>query len=108
MTKDRTYIVLEYVAKGPLNKYLKEHTDLTIEKLTYFCEQIASGMEYLEIRNFIHRDLAARNVLVAKKNSVKICDFGLSQVQKYENWCELEQNDIPIRYYSFMSEFSIF
>ena len=44
--------------------------------------QIAAGMAYLELENYIHRDLAARNVLVGDNNVVKIADFGLARLIK--------------------------
>lgn len=40
--------------------------------LVDFCQQIASGMEYLSKKSFIHRDLAARNILVSDNRQCKV------------------------------------
>jgi serine/threonine protein kinase len=51
--------------------------------------QTCAGMVYLNSRvtTFVHRDLAARNLLVNETRQglleIKICDFGLSRVEKF-------------------------
>ncbi|XP_029966899.1 tyrosine-protein kinase SRK2 [Salarias fasciatus] len=76
------YIVTELMEHGSLLEYLQKdrgstlHTSDQIE----MAAQVASGMAYLELQNYIHRDLAARNILVGENNICKVADFGLARV----------------------------
>lgn len=55
-------------------------TTLRISDQIEMAAQVASGMAFLELQNYIHRDLAARNVLVGENNICKVADFGLARV----------------------------
>jgi serine/threonine protein kinase len=55
------------------------------DDLTFFCYEIAKGMEFLERKKFIHRDLAARNILLGAHFECKISDFGLADESKLDS-----------------------
>ncbi|KAL1428829.1 hypothetical protein MTO96_002548 [Rhipicephalus appendiculatus] len=77
------FIVAEYMKHGSLLQFLRRHERALCEKgpvlLLDICLQVASGMAYLELHNYIHRDLAARNCLVGENYVVKVADFGLAR-----------------------------
>ncbi|CAG5132713.1 unnamed protein product, partial [Candidula unifasciata] len=82
------FIVTELMANGSLLDYLRNdrHRQITLTHLIDMASQVASGMAYLEQKNFIHRDLAARNILVGENNIVKVADFGLARILDNEEY----------------------
>ncbi|KAM8831634.1 tyrosine-protein kinase FRK-like [Spinachia spinachia] len=81
------YIVTELMNNGSLLEYLNKDkgTTLGISQQIEMAAQVAAGMAFLELQNYIHRDLAARNVLVGGNNICKVADFGLARVFMKEN-----------------------
>lgn len=70
--------------------YILSHTEdrgasLQMSDQIEMGSQVAAGMAYLELQNYIHRDLAARNVLVEDNNVCKVADFGLARVFQVRN-----------------------
>nr|XP_019926971.2 tyrosine-protein kinase Fer [Crassostrea gigas] len=73
-------IVMEFVEGGDLLNHLKkQQKPFTSQQLINMCDDIASGMAYLESKNCVHKELAARNCLVGNGLVVKVSDFGLSR-----------------------------
>jgi len=110
--KEPTYLIMEYVAKGKLQEFLRKSRaeqyygnlhgpsqKLTSRDLTSFCYQVSRGMEYLSSRKVIHRDLAARNILVSETNICKVADFGFSRDVMANNIYERKsEGRLPIRW----------
>ncbi|TNM94621.1 hypothetical protein fugu_017380 [Takifugu bimaculatus] len=85
--EDPIYIITELMKNGSLLDYLQKNKEpkLRISDQIEMAAQVASGMAFLELQNYIHRDLAARNVLVGENNICKVADFGLARVFMKDN-----------------------
>lgn len=75
-------IVMEYCSKGQLCTVLKSKNLITRETFSQWVKEIADGMHYLHQNKVIHRDLKSPNILISAEDSIKICDFGTSHLQK--------------------------
>jgi len=76
----RTIIVLEYLACGTLEEYLRRNAPLKALDVINFAKGVALGMLHLHSEKVVHRDLAARNILLSKGLDPKVSDFGFSRV----------------------------
>uniref|UniRef100_J3LDE4 non-specific serine/threonine protein kinase n=1 Tax=Oryza brachyantha TaxID=4533 RepID=J3LDE4_ORYBR len=79
-------IVTEYLSRGSLYRILHKHgarENLDEKRRLSMAFDVARGMNYLHKRNppIVHRDLKSPNLLVDKKYTVKVCDFGLSRLK---------------------------
>lgn len=72
-------IVTPWMSNGTLNSYLSR-ADLTEMDKLILLKQIVEGLNYLHDNNVIHGDLTTNNVLVAADGSIRIADFGVSNI----------------------------
>ncbi|GAA0169518.1 non-receptor serine/threonine protein kinase [Lithospermum erythrorhizon] len=79
-------IVTEYLSRGSLYRLMhKPGAREVLDERRRLCMayDVAKGMNYLHKCNppVVHRDLKSPNLLVDKKYTVKVCDFGLSRLK---------------------------
>ena len=68
---------------------------LNTSRLVKWTRQIASGMEFLSLKNIVHGDLALRNVLLPRSDVAKISDFGLARKhQQLQCDVDLESKEV--------------
>ncbi|CAM6046747.1 unnamed protein product [Sphagnum compactum] len=82
-THSDIYVVMEYVESGDLFDYIVLNGRLPEDEARHFFQQIIAGVEYCHRNRVVHRDLKPENLLLdAKRRSVKIADFGLSNIMR--------------------------
>lgn len=78
-------MVLEY-AGGELFDYIVSNGRLPEAKARQFFQQIVCAVEYCHRHKIVHRDLKPENLLLDDQYSVKIADFGLSNIMTDGNF----------------------
>ena len=92
-------IITELMPQGSMLEYLQgEGRMLQLHPLIDMAAQVAAGMAYLELHNYIHRDLAARNILVGESNICKVADFGLARLIADDEYNAHDGAKFPIKW----------
>lgn len=73
-------LVMEYCEGGELFDYIVERERLTEAEACYLYIQMIAGIQYIHQNGVCHRDLKPENLLLDYDNSLKIVDFGLSNL----------------------------
>ncbi|KAK3582886.1 hypothetical protein CHS0354_009692 [Potamilus streckersoni] len=97
-------IVTELMAKGSLLLYVRKHKQTLIRNastMLEMCQQICTGMVFLEEQKIVHRNLAARNCLVGEHMTIKVGDSGISRYIIDDN-LQIHSlgNEFPLRWSS--------
>ncbi|KAL5020551.1 hypothetical protein ScPMuIL_003443 [Solemya velum] len=78
------YLFLEYACGGELFDRIEPDTGMLEQDANRFFKQLVSGVEFLHSRGVTHRDLKPENLLLDEFDNLKISDFGLATVFRYQ------------------------
>jgi serine/threonine protein kinase/tetratricopeptide (TPR) repeat protein len=73
------YLVMDYVAGTPIDKFCDSHKLSTEERLRLFC-QVCAAVQCAHQNLVVHRDLKPSNILITDDGTPKLLDFGISKV----------------------------
>ena len=75
----RPYIIMEYIEGSDLDDLIKINRKLSVNKALSIFVKILSALSYVHKYGIIHRDIKPKNILIDKKGTVKLTDFGIAK-----------------------------
>jgi serine/threonine-protein kinase len=73
-------IVMEFIDGASLAEYLRFRENFPLEVGVIILTQILAGLHHAHKQGIIHRDIKPSNILISRKGSVKLADFGISRL----------------------------
>ncbi len=81
---DTLYIVMEYIDGITLKEYMDKKGALASVEALHFVKQILKGLAHAHERGIVHRDIKPHNILLLKDGTIKITDFGIARLTKFD------------------------
>ncbi|MFE1416011.1 serine/threonine-protein kinase [Streptomyces sp. NPDC058746] len=77
------FLVMEFLQGRDLATVLcEDHPGgLPLEQVLEYGAQVCDGLAAAHARNIVHRDIKPSNLMLLDDGTVKICDFGIAQIQ---------------------------
>ncbi|XP_015432470.1 PREDICTED: serine/threonine-protein kinase grp [Dufourea novaeangliae] len=78
------YIFLEYAAGGELFDRIEPDVGMPAWEAQKYFRQLLAAVEYLHSKGVAHRDLKPENLLLDENDNLKISDFGLATMYRFQ------------------------
>lgn len=90
-TDDLSYIAMERLNRGSLERRLKEEGPFAIREAIYICEKVARALSHAHSQKIVHRDLKPANVLITATGEPVVVDFGVAKLRELTKDAELSK-----------------
>ena len=77
-----TYIAMEYVDGSGLRDYVRDQTGFTFGRLVDMMTQLLDALDYAHERGVVHRDIKPSNLLMTRRGTLKVADFGIARIDR--------------------------
>ncbi len=81
---DALYLVMEYIDGITLKEYMERKGVLSDAEALHFIKQIIKGLSHAHERGIVHRDVKPHNIVLLKDGTIKITDFGIARLTKFD------------------------
>jgi serine/threonine-protein kinase len=85
------FIAMEYVEGDDLHARVKQGGPLDVREAADCIRQAALGLQHAHEEGLVHRDIKPANLIIDKRGTVKILDFGLALANSDEEAASLTQ-----------------
>ncbi len=76
ISDEASYIVMEYVPGGTLEKHTHPDNLLPLDRVVEYLFKCCRALNYAQFNGVIHRDIKPANLLLANPDAIKISDLG--------------------------------
>lgn len=97
---DFQYIVMEFVDGITLKQYIDKKKDLSWSEALFFTSQILNALSHAHERGIIHRDIKPHNIMLLSDGTIKVADFGIARVSKFDTVTMTEKAIGSVHYIS--------
>ena len=81
---EKIYLFLEYVSGGELFDRIEPDVGVPRTQARFYFSQLLTGIEYIHSKGITHRDIKPENILFDSQDVLKICDFGLATMFRFQ------------------------
>lgn len=73
------YFVMKFIEGASLDQLIRRHAPLPIEVVQHLLLQLTSALQYAHEEGVVHRDVKPANVLVDRRGTALVTDFGIAK-----------------------------
>jgi hypothetical protein len=78
------FIVMEYLKGRDLQALLSQQGKIALHDAIMIFDRVCSALDFAHRRNIVHRDIKPSNIMLTDDGKVKVADFGIAKLPKFD------------------------